>query len=179
MTPAIRKILEERVKLEGGYVDNPDDPGGETKYGITVAVARANGWKDSMKDLPFEFAMQIYEKHYVTAPNFDSVLAVFPELGEQMIDFGITSGPKRAAELLQRLLNVFNMKEKIYPDIAVDGQIGPKTISCLTAFLRYRKTGHVLLKSYKAERIHFYISIAESRKDSETFVYGWVDNRVN
>ena len=52
----IEKYLDELIKREGGYVNNPADRGGATKYGITQAVARENGWNGNMKDLPLEFA---------------------------------------------------------------------------------------------------------------------------
>ncbi len=58
----IEQYLEELIKREGGYVNNPADRGGATKYGITEAVARANGYKGNMKDLPLDVAKSIYRK---------------------------------------------------------------------------------------------------------------------
>ncbi|MFX8535331.1 glycosyl hydrolase 108 family protein, partial [Acinetobacter baumannii] len=52
----IEQYLDELIKREGGYVNNPADRGGATKYGITQAVARTNGFKGSMKDLPLDVA---------------------------------------------------------------------------------------------------------------------------
>lgn len=59
----IEQYLEELIKREGGYVNNPADRGGATKYGITQAVARENGWNGNMKDLPLEFAKSIYKNN--------------------------------------------------------------------------------------------------------------------
>lgn len=50
----IEQYLDELIKREGGYVNNLADRGGATKYGITEAVARANGFKGNMRDLPLE-----------------------------------------------------------------------------------------------------------------------------
>ncbi|MFX8421989.1 glycosyl hydrolase 108 family protein, partial [Acinetobacter baumannii] len=72
----IEQYLDELIKREGGYVNNPADRGGATKYGITQAVARTNGFKGSMKDLPLDVAKAIYKKQYWTAPRFDQVNAV-------------------------------------------------------------------------------------------------------
>ena len=72
----IEQYLEELIKREGGYVNNPADRGGATKYGITEAVARANGFKGNMKDLPLDVAKSIYRKNYWTAPRFDQVNTV-------------------------------------------------------------------------------------------------------
>lgn len=55
-------MVEKVLKSEGGYVNNPKDKGGETKYGITVAVARANGYKGNMRNLPKQTAIDIYKK---------------------------------------------------------------------------------------------------------------------
>lgn len=52
----IEKYLDELIKREGGYVNNPADRGSATKYGITEAVARTNGFKGNMKDLPLDVA---------------------------------------------------------------------------------------------------------------------------
>lgn len=60
----IEQYLDELIKREGGYVNNPADRGGETKYGITEAVARTNGFKGNMKDLPLDVAKAIYKKQY-------------------------------------------------------------------------------------------------------------------
>ena len=50
----IEQYLEELIKREGGYVNNPADRGGATKYGITQSVARENGYRGNMKDLPLD-----------------------------------------------------------------------------------------------------------------------------
>ncbi len=60
----IEQYLDELIKREGGYVNNPADRGGATKYGITQAVARENGWNGNMKDLPLEF-----DKKYLIKNN--------------------------------------------------------------------------------------------------------------
>lgn len=59
----IEKYLDELIKREGGYVNNPADRGSATKYGITEAVARANGFKGNMRDLPLDVAKAIYKSN--------------------------------------------------------------------------------------------------------------------
>ena len=59
----IEKYLDELIKREGGYVNNPADRGGATKYGITEAVARTNGFKGNMRDLPLDVAKAIYKSN--------------------------------------------------------------------------------------------------------------------
>ena len=57
----IDQYLEDLIKREGGYVNNPADRGGATKYGITEAVARTNGFKGNMKDLPLDVQSNLSE----------------------------------------------------------------------------------------------------------------------
>lgn len=83
----IEQYLEELIKREGGYVNNPAERGGATKYGITEVVARANGFKGNMKDLPIDVAKAIYRKQYWTAPRFDQVNGVSSAVAEELKDF--------------------------------------------------------------------------------------------
>lgn len=57
-------LIEDVIDREGGYVDHPADRGGATRYGITQAVARAEGYTGAMRDLPRALAARIYRRHY-------------------------------------------------------------------------------------------------------------------
>ncbi|WP_278002867.1 glycosyl hydrolase 108 family protein, partial [Bacillus thuringiensis] len=81
---------------EGGYVNNPNDKGGETNYGITIAVARANGYAGPMRDLPASVARQIYVKQYVAAPGFDKIAPVSIPVAAELVDTGVNMGPQVA-----------------------------------------------------------------------------------
>ena len=59
------QIIDQVIAAEGGYSNNPSDKGGETMYGITMAVARANGYSGPMKDMPRSVAVAIYSKRYI------------------------------------------------------------------------------------------------------------------
>lgn len=83
----IEQYLEELIKREGGYVNNPADRGRATKYGITESVARSNGYKGNMKDLPLEVAKAIYKKQYWTVPRFDQVNGVSSAVAKELKDF--------------------------------------------------------------------------------------------
>ena len=58
------KIINEIIRVEGGYVNDPRDSGGETNFGITVAVARANGYNGRMDCMPRDVAFDIYSAKY-------------------------------------------------------------------------------------------------------------------
>ncbi|PIL57802.1 hypothetical protein B4N88_04285, partial [Acinetobacter baumannii] len=98
----IEQYLDELIKREGGYVNNPADRGGATKFGITEAVARTNGFKGNMKDLPLDVAKAIYKKQYWTAPRFDQVNAISSAVAEELLDTGVNCGTSFAKPLLQR-----------------------------------------------------------------------------
>lgn len=176
----INQYIDDLIKREGGYVNDPTDRGGETKYGITVAVARAYGYKGAMKDLPVETAKAIYLKNYWTAPRFDQVNNILPSAAEELLDTGVNCGVEFAKPLLQRALNCLNLNGSLYADLAVDGIYGAKTIDALKIYMKKRgKDGEVVLlrvlNSLQAER---YISIVERNPSQEKYFFGWMLQRV-
>jgi lysozyme family protein len=181
MSTAIKAIIASVIAAEGGYVNDPADPGGETNYGITVAVARANGYSGAMKDMPRSFAEQVYVKRYVQDPKFDAVVAIDADIGAELIDTGVNMGPHRAAEFLQRWLNGFNDTGSRYQTLFVDGRLGPVSLSALEAFMKWRgrdgKTA--LLRGLNGIQATRYLEIAESRPASKRFLFGWVLHRVS
>ncbi|HCA5022547.1 glycoside hydrolase family 108 protein [Acinetobacter baumannii] len=178
----IEQYLEELIKREGGYVNNPADRGGATKYGITQAVARENGWNGNMKDLPLEFAKSIYKKQYWLEPRFDQVNALSPSVAEELLDTGVNCGTGFAKPLLQRALNLLNNQGKAgWPDLKVDGVYGSATLGALKTYLSKRgKDGEkVLVRVLNIMQGQRYIEICERNKSQEQFFYGWIANRIN
>lgn len=177
---SVEAIIDALIGREGGYVNNPDDTGGATRWGVTEAVARAYGYKGDMKALPRETAVEIYRKKYWVATGYDKISALSQAVAEELFDTGVNMGPMVGSEWLQRLLNVFNAKGTLYADIAVDGSIGPASLAALKAFLAKRgKEGEaVILKALNCLQGARYVELAERRVANETFVYGWIRNRV-
>jgi lysozyme family protein len=178
----IEQYLEELIKREGGYVNNPADRGGATKYGITEAVARANGFKGNMRDLPLEVAKAIYKKQYWTAPRFDQINAISSAVAEELLDTGVNCGIGFAKPLLQHALNLLNNQGKAgWPDLAVDGIYGSATLNSLKTYLAKRgKEGEmVLVRVLNIMQGQRYIEICERNKSQEQFFYGWIANRVS
>lgn len=104
---------------EGGFVDNPDDPGGATKWGITERVARAHGYQGPMRDLPVAVARGIAKIAYWDTVRADLLPAA---VRYAVFDAAYHSGPGQAVRWLQRALGV-----------ADDGVIGPKTLQAVAA----------------------------------------------
>ncbi len=113
------KCVTFTLAQEGGYVDNPDDPGGATNMGITLATL--SEWRNSdctaadVQALTAEEAQAIYFARYWTPINGNNLP---PGVDLMVFDFAVTSGPQTSAVRLQGLLGV-----------AQDGAIGPRTIA--------------------------------------------------
>lgn len=165
---------------DGGYTNDLVDSGGETKYGITVATARAYGYQGKMRDLPREIAYAIYSKMYWDKLRLDDIEKMSRIIAEELADTGVNQGVGRAAEYLQRCLNAFNNLGQYYPDIKVDSAIGPKTLANLKKYLQLRGTQgeEVLFQSLNSLQGAFYIELAEKRQKDEKYVFGWMLNRV-
>lgn len=178
---SVDNYIDELIKREGGYVNNPNDRGGATNYGITEAVARVNGWKGPMRDLPLDLAKQIYKQQYWINPRFDQVNTLSPLIAEELLDTGVNCGVAFAKPLLQRALNLLNNQGKGgWPDLAVDGIYGSATLGALKIFLTKRgKDGEkVMLKVLNIMQGQRYIEICERNPTQEQFFYGWISNRI-
>ena len=104
---------------EGGYSFNPADPGGETMWGVTAAVARVNGYAGAMRDLPQDTAKEIYRARYWDAIRADEL----PDsVRFDAFDAAVNSGVRTAIMWLQASAGV-----------AVDGALGPKTLAAVNA----------------------------------------------
>lgn len=177
---AIDNIIADVLKAEGGYVNNPSDGGGETNYGITAAVARANGYAGPMRDLPRSTAEAIYRKRYVTDPGFDKVAEISELIAAELVDTGVNMGPARAAEFLQRWLNGLNLPGSGYQDLFVDGRLGVLSFDALRRYLA-RRGGEgvsVMLRGLNSSQGARYLEITEANKSQRQFLYGWVRARV-
>lgn len=174
------KIIAGIIEREGGYVNDPKDSGGETMYGITVAVARKFGWQHSMKSLTKEVAYNIYSSLYWDSLKLDDIEKLSPKLAEELADTSVNMGAVRAATFLQQSLNVLNNEGSYYKDLTVDGAIGNLSIAALKAFLKLRgKDGEVVLYNMlNCLQGAFYINLAERRKKDEKFIFGWFKNRI-
>ena len=176
----IDELIEEVIAREGGYSNHPADRGGPTRWGITQAVARQHGFTGDMRVFPRDEAAAIYRRLYWLHPRFAEVAKRAPTLAAELFDTGINMGPAVAARFLQRALNALNRNEKDYPDMTVDGAVGPVTLAALDAFLGHRGASGetVLIKAVEALQGERYLALAERRPANEAFLYGWLANRI-
>ena len=176
----IDDLLDELVEREGGFVDHPADRGGPTCWGVTEPVARTAGWTGPMRRLPRTLALDIYRRRYWLAPGLHRVAERAPTLAAELFDAGVNMGPTVAIGFLQRTLNALNRGQSDWPDLGVDGRIGPATLRALDRFLARRGPAaeRVLTRACDALQGERYVRLAERRPANEAFLYGWLANRL-
>jgi lysozyme family protein len=160
-----------------GYVNNPDDPGGETNYGITQRVARANGYYLQMSEIPYDVVRWIYRKMYWDKLQADMITD--DAIAIEMFDTAVNCGVETVVTYLQRTLNVMNKKANLYPDIEADGICGTQTIETLEKALSVEPWYRLcILRAIDSLQCVRYIGLAERDNKFETFLPGWLRNRV-
>lgn len=164
--PDVRQIAEEIVGREGGFVNDPDDPGGATNYGVTIGTLRRLGIdvnRDTridvadVKALTRAQAVEIYLEHYYKRPG----IAALPEaLQASVFDMYVNAGGN-AVKILQRLLT--DMGFPCDPD----GEIGPQTIRA--AQMAFEAAPSHLADAYAIARRNYYYALADKRPASRKF----------
>jgi lysozyme family protein len=175
------EAFEHTVGIEGKYSNNAADSGGETMYGITIKVARANGYHGSMRELPLAKAKQIYREDYWDVLRLDDVATFMPALARELFDAAVNCGTGNAGRWLQAALNALNSRGTLYSDIAVDGQVGKQTLAALDQLRKKRsalKAEIALGRLCDAQQAVYYLELSQRRQKDEEFVYGWVMNRI-
>lgn len=177
----IDQMVDGILAREGGFVDHPSDPGGRTNFGITERVARANGFTGNMRHLTKEQAREIYIEQYIRRPKFLGIAERDVAVAEEVIDSGVNAGQDRASKWFQMALNVFNRRGVDYPDVVVDGDVGPRTLGAFDNLRRVRGTDKariLMLRMLNGLQIGHYYALAEDNTKFEDFMPGWVLNRI-
>ena len=151
------KCFKDLMKHEGGYVNDPKDPGGETKYGISK---RAYPNTD-ISSLSEEMAKDIYYSDYWVKMKVESI----PQnLRPIYFDMAVNMGKSRAVKIMQKAANNKGR------NIDVDGGLGPATRKALNG---------VEHKRVQAFRVKYYSDLVNSKPDLEKFYYGWYRRAVS
>ena len=148
---SFKEIIEKVLEHEGGYVNDPKDLGGETKYGITKRF-----YPDiDIKNLTIEQATEIYKKDYWDKNKVESL----PQnLWHIYFDMCVNMGKRTAVKVLQRA--AVNKGK----NIEVDGGLGTMTIGALDG---------VELDRVRAVRVKYYVDLITAKPEQEKFFLGW------
>ncbi len=166
---SVRQIAEEIVAREGGYVNDPDDPGGATNYGVTIHTMRRLGMDldgdgdvdtSDVRALTRDQAVDIFVAHWLESHG-STICQRTRCMPLCSIDMAVNAGPSRAVKLLQQLFVDMGY------DIAVDGAIGPQTIR--TAFTAQDEAGEFLFDAYGIARRDYYYRLADARAASRKY----------
>ncbi len=157
----LKELLEELLRREGGFVNDPDDPGGATNFGITIGTLSIHrGKKVSVADvrkLTIGEAKEIYIQRYLVKPKIDQLPT---ELVPTVFDMYVNAG-SNAIKILQETLNGFGTQ------LVVDGGNGPKTIAAARQV--YSFAGQYLVDAYGIERRDYYYALADRRPASRKY----------
>jgi lysozyme family protein len=141
------EAFEKLIGHEGGYVNNPKDGGGETKYGIS----KRSYPDEDIKNLTLERARELYKRDYWVPAGCSSLPDV---IRFDVFDMAVNSGVRRSIKTLQRA--VFTVE---------DGLLGPKTILAATVMPAYQ-----VIARFNAIRLVYMASLP----NWPTFSRGWV-----
>ena len=151
MLVSFNEIIEVVLHHEGGYVNDPKDPGGETNFGI----AKRSHPDVDIKNLTKDGAKEIYKEHYWDRNKVEDL----PEdLRHIYFDMCVNQGRGRAVKIMQRAANAKGA------DLVVDGGMGPKTIAAMDG---------VELQRVRAYRVKYYADLVTRKPDLEKFYFGW------
>ncbi|WP_424932524.1 holin-associated N-acetylmuramidase [Amaricoccus macauensis] len=163
---SVNEIAAEIVRREGGYVNDPDDPGGATNFGVTIHTMRSLGidltgdgrvTTADVKALSLEQAIEIYVNHYFHGPRISEL----PDpLQASVFDMQVNAGAN-AVRILQGLTGYFGQS------LTADGQIGPKTAAAVEKAMA-AAPDH-LVDAYGIARRNYYYKLADRRPASRKY----------
>ena len=176
MNNAFETALAFTLAQEGGYADNPRDPGGRTNHGISdrrdgALDGQADLDGDGRGDVPIRQltaaqAGQVYRRDYWDALDLDSLP---PSIATAVFDAAVNCGPRRAVIQLQAAINSLGAE----PALAPDGALGPRTRAAARRLEALSLT-EALAANALLERLEHYSGLCERDPERRPFLRGWL-----
>lgn len=142
------------IQREGGYVIDPDDPGGATKFGISKRSYPAL----NIEELTEEDARDIYFSDFWTPAGCDGMPQI---VAEAVLDFAVTSSVRRSVRALQQAAGV-----------TIDGDVGPRTLAAAAA------AAELVAARFTVIRVAYYAELAVKQKKNQKYLAGWIRRSV-
>ena len=156
-SPAFERAFIKLLEDEGGYVNDPKDPGGETKYGIS----KRSYPKVDIKNLTVAQAKDIYYQVFWLTGPYEQLH--YEPLAEKVFNSAVNMGNSRAFRLLQEAVNQLGGK------LVLDGVLGPKSIATINAM-----DCAGVLTQFRIEQANYYHSLVARRPSLAKFLKGWL-----
>lgn len=146
------------LRHEGGYVNDPNDSGGETKYGISKRTYPSL----DIKNLTVDQASQIYYRDWWTRFKYGQITNL--GIAQKILDTSINLGAGRAHKLIQQCLQVNG-----FPNIVNDGNLGPISLAAIN-----KCDPTTLLASFRQAQATYYKAIVSAHPEDQKFLKGWL-----
>ncbi len=189
MNDFFNKCYVKLRKLEGGYANNPVDPGQETIFGISRRFHEENYkelW-DKLDSVKAEFGTEDIVNHLESDPGFMKLVRDFyyswwkdhkcnllssELIAWKLYEFSFNAGTQNGVKVLQRSLNYANKRNRFGDDLVVDGIIGTKTVAMVNQLHR-NDIINAVVKTFIGLQVSYYVELTEKKKELRAFYYNW------
>ena len=150
------KAIDKVLVNEGGYVNNPNDAGGETKFGISK-----RSYPDvDIKNLTQLDAKMIYKRDYWDKVKADEIKS--DAIAYELFDTAVNMGVRTASKLMQGCVGAF-----------IDGYIGKQTLQLINSIDEEK-----ILLRFKLSKVARYVSLVKKRPKNKKFLVGWLNRTL-
>ena len=176
------EAIKHLLPLEGGYSNNPKDPGGPTDFGISLKFIKDaqidinSDGKINIEDIMAlnpQKASDIYKKEWWDRYGYGKLNSQL--IANKLFDLSVNAGPYQSHVIAQRANNQVKIRNSIWVD--ADGVMGVNTVSALNNLTTYGKEGS-LLQAIKDNAILFYVKLVLNNSSLDGFLLGWVRRAV-
>ena len=155
-----KRALSEDLKIEGGYVNHPNDPGTETNYGITKRTAQEFGYEGPMQEIPMDLVSDIYKKGYWDQLNLDHLAPVCYELALELFESAVNCGVLRVADWLSECFFIVTGVQSSYDE-------------AVKSIAKAPKHGLLIAKMMNVKQGQHYMGLVLKNAKFRVFIKGW------
>ena len=180
---AFELAFNKTMLIEGGYSMDRFDPGGETYMGISrVYWPDWEGWtwidSESIQGNPIQKTLlqtavrRFYRTNFWNIIRGNDLAQYTTDLSSEVFDTSVNLSTDKASKFLQEALNLLNANQSLYPDLMIDGQLGPKSMYCLDQYTKKTNTMTLLLNVLNNLQGEYYINKMRKYPEKERW-RGW------